>query len=66
MYKIKIKTLLECPNKEKANKETKLVIRLLSQSGQITSAGQSVIYPDSLTSSIFGTNVSEKSNKHQV
>jgi len=59
IYKIKIKTLLECLNKEKANKNTELVITLSSQTGQITSAGLSVFYSDP-RASIFGTNVFEK------
>jgi len=58
--KIKIKTLLECPNKEEANENTKLVITLSSQTGQITSAGQSVFYSDSRAISILGANVSKK------
>jgi len=65
IYKIKIKTLLEYPNKEKANKETKLVITLSSQTEQITSAGQSLFYSDSRAISILGTNVS-KSDKCKV
>ncbi|TGZ32851.1 Major royal jelly protein 3 [Temnothorax longispinosus] len=66
IYKIKMKTLLECPNKEQANKQSKVVIKLSSLSGQIASTGHAILYSDSLTMSILGTNVCTKSNKNTV
>ncbi|KYM83275.1 Major royal jelly protein 3 [Atta colombica] len=44
IYKIKIKSLLKCPNIEEANKKTKVAIKIPSDSGQIASAGHSIFY----------------------
>ncbi|XP_011694546.1 PREDICTED: major royal jelly protein 3-like [Wasmannia auropunctata] len=65
IYKIKIKTLLECPNKENANKENKLVIKLPSHTGHIASAGNSIFYCDNQAIAILGTNV-KKAGKNTV
>ncbi|KAL0113836.1 hypothetical protein PUN28_011281 [Cardiocondyla obscurior] len=66
IYKINIKTLLTCPDKEQANAENKFMIKLSSQSGQITSAGHAILYSDSQAISLLGTNVYEKSDKNTV
>ncbi|XP_011706696.1 PREDICTED: uncharacterized protein LOC105461880, partial [Wasmannia auropunctata] len=62
IYKIKMKTLLECPNKKKANKQSKLAIKLPSQTAQIASAGNSIFYGDTRAMSILGTNVKKSGN----
>ncbi|KYN02118.1 PREDICTED: major royal jelly protein 1-like [Cyphomyrmex costatus] len=66
IYKIKIKTLLECPNKEKANKQTKLVKELSSQTIDISSTEHYIFYSDSRTNSIVGTSSCTKSNNNIV
>ncbi|XP_018367865.1 PREDICTED: major royal jelly protein 3-like isoform X2 [Trachymyrmex cornetzi] len=53
IYKIQIKNLLECPNKEKANEQTQLVKKLSSQTVVLTSAGQSIFYSDFQAMSIL-------------
>ena len=44
IYKIKIETLLKCPNKEEANKQSKLVTKLTSQTAVITSTKNSIFH----------------------
>ncbi|XP_018396175.1 PREDICTED: major royal jelly protein 1-like [Cyphomyrmex costatus] len=66
IYKIKIKTLLECPNREKANKQTKLVKELSSQTIDISSTKHYIFYSDSRTNSLVGTNSCTKSNNNTV
>ncbi|XP_011700235.1 PREDICTED: major royal jelly protein 3-like [Wasmannia auropunctata] len=44
IYKIKIETLLKCPDKKKANEESKLAIKLSSHTLPITTVGQEIIY----------------------
>ncbi|KYQ55036.1 Major royal jelly protein 3 [Trachymyrmex zeteki] len=57
IYKIKIKYLLKCPNEKEANKQTRLVKKLSSQTIDLTSAGQSIFYSDFRAMSILRTNV---------
>ncbi|XP_018396201.1 PREDICTED: major royal jelly protein 5-like [Cyphomyrmex costatus] len=66
IYKIKIKTLLKCPNKKEANKQTQLVQKLSSQTVDITSAKYSIFYSDTMGLSILGTNVCKKSGENTV
>jgi len=66
IYKIKIKSLLKCPNIEEANKKTKVAIKIPSDSGQIASAGHSIFYSDSDRNAVLGTNVFKKSGKNTV
>ncbi|XP_018346761.1 PREDICTED: major royal jelly protein 3-like isoform X2 [Trachymyrmex septentrionalis] len=66
IYKIKIKSLLKCPNKEEANKNTKIAIKIPSDSGQIASAGHSIFYSDTDGNAILGTNVFKKPDKNTV
>ncbi|XP_018346752.1 PREDICTED: major royal jelly protein 1-like [Trachymyrmex septentrionalis] len=67
MYKIKLKKLLECPNKEEANKNIELVTKLQSQSVHITSVGDIIFYGNTVKTAILGKNVSKKSiNKNTV
>ncbi|XP_011699237.1 PREDICTED: major royal jelly protein 3-like isoform X2 [Wasmannia auropunctata] len=57
IYRIEMKTLLECPNKRKANKKSKLAIKISNQTGQIASAENSIFYSDNQAMAILGTNV---------
>ncbi|XP_018401270.1 PREDICTED: major royal jelly protein 3-like [Cyphomyrmex costatus] len=66
IYKIKIKSLLKCPNKKMANELTNVAIKIPSISGQITSAGHSIFYSDSDGTAILGTNVFKKSDSNTV
>ncbi|KYN19172.1 Major royal jelly protein 1 [Trachymyrmex cornetzi] len=66
IYKISIKTLLECPNKEKANKQTKLVIKLSSQTVDLSSMGHSIFYSSMSEMSIVGTKVYKESDNNTV
>ncbi|KYN38588.1 Major royal jelly protein 5 [Trachymyrmex septentrionalis] len=66
IYKISIKTLLKCPNKKKANKQTKLVIKLSSQTVQLTSMGHSIFYSLMREMSIVGTKVYKESDNNTV
>ncbi|XP_011065391.1 PREDICTED: major royal jelly protein 3-like [Acromyrmex echinatior] len=66
IYKIKIKTLLECPNKEETNKQNKLVTKLSSQTAVITSSENSIFYSDYKAMSILGMNILNKSSKNAV
>ncbi|KYN10301.1 Major royal jelly protein 5 [Trachymyrmex cornetzi] len=66
IYKISIKTLLECPNKEKANKQTKLVIKLSSQTVDLTSMGHSIFYIPCREMSFVGTKVYKESDNNTV
>ncbi|KAG5347378.1 MRJP4 protein, partial [Acromyrmex charruanus] len=66
IYKIKIKSLLKCPNIKEANKKTKVAIKIPSNSGQIASAGHSIFYSDADGNAILGTNVFQKSGKNTV
>ncbi|KAG5335505.1 MRJP5 protein, partial [Acromyrmex charruanus] len=66
IYKIKIKTLLECPNKEETNKQSKLVTKLSSQTAVITSSENSIFYSDYKAMSILGMNILNKSSKNAV
>ncbi|XP_011065388.1 PREDICTED: major royal jelly protein 3-like [Acromyrmex echinatior] len=60
IYKIKIKNLLKCPNKEKANEQIQLIKKLSSQTAVLTSAGQSIFYSDSRAMSILRMKKSDK------
>ncbi|XP_011706305.1 PREDICTED: uncharacterized protein LOC105461504 [Wasmannia auropunctata] len=51
---INLETLLKCPNKENANKESKLAIKLPTQTGQIASAGNYIFYGNTQEISIVG------------
>ncbi|XP_018396173.1 PREDICTED: major royal jelly protein 1-like [Cyphomyrmex costatus] len=66
IYKIKIKTLLECPSREKANKQTKLIKELSSQTTDISSKEHYIFYNDVRTNSILGTNSCAKSNNNTI
>ena len=66
IYKIKIKTLLECPNKEETNKQSKLVTKLSSQTAVITSSENAIFYSDYKAMSILGMNILNKSSKNAV
>ncbi|XP_018367866.1 PREDICTED: major royal jelly protein 3-like [Trachymyrmex cornetzi] len=66
IYKIKIETLLECPNKEEANKQSKLVTKLSSQTAVITSTKNSIFYSNLEAMSILGMNVNKISNENAV
>ncbi|KAG5320207.1 MRJP1 protein, partial [Pseudoatta argentina] len=66
IYKIKIKTLLECPNKKETNKQSKLVTKLSSQTAVITSSENSIFYSDYKAMSILGMNILNKSSKNAV
>ncbi|KYN16378.1 Major royal jelly protein 3 [Trachymyrmex cornetzi] len=66
IYKIKIKSLLKCPNIKEANKKTKVAIKIPSDSGEIASEGHSIFYSDADENAILGTNVFKKSGKNTV
>ncbi|KYN16379.1 Major royal jelly protein 3 [Trachymyrmex cornetzi] len=66
IYKIKIESLLKCPNIKEANKKTNVAIKIPSDSGGIASAGHSIFYGDSDGNAILGTNVFKKSGKNTV
>lgn len=66
IYKIKIKTLLECPSKEKVDNKSKLVIKLPSQAGAVITADHAIFYSDSRGMAILGTNIYDKFGKHNV
>ncbi|KAG5322647.1 MRJP3 protein, partial [Acromyrmex heyeri] len=66
IYKIKIETLLECPNKKAANKHSELVTKLSSQTAVITSTKNSIFYSSLEAMSILDMNVCKKSNKNTV
>ena len=66
IYKIKIETLLKCPNKEEANKQSKLVTKLSSQTAVITSSENSIFYSNYKAMSILGINILNKSSKNAV
>ncbi|KYM97323.1 Major royal jelly protein 1 [Cyphomyrmex costatus] len=66
IYKIKIKSLLKCPNKKLANELTNVAIEIPSDSGQIASVGHSIFYSDSDGTAILGTNVFKKSDSNTV
>ncbi|XP_018363991.1 PREDICTED: major royal jelly protein 1-like [Trachymyrmex cornetzi] len=66
IYKIKIKTLMECPNKEEANKQTKLVKKLSNQVVGLSSTCHYIFYTDTRTNSILGTNTYTKSPNNTV
>ncbi|XP_018346756.1 PREDICTED: major royal jelly protein 3-like [Trachymyrmex septentrionalis] len=66
IYKIKIEALLKCPNKEEANKQSKLVTKLSSQTAVITSTKNSIFYSNYREMSILGMNVCAKFNKIAV
>ncbi|XP_011706724.1 PREDICTED: uncharacterized protein LOC105461909 [Wasmannia auropunctata] len=57
LYKIKIRTLLKCPNKERANKQSKLAFKLSSQTGPMTSVKNVIFYSDISNMSLLGKNV---------
>ncbi|XP_018401274.1 PREDICTED: major royal jelly protein 3-like [Cyphomyrmex costatus] len=61
IYKIKIKTLLQCPNKKEANKQNKFVTTLSNQSIVLTSTEHSIFYSNLLENSILGMNVCKNS-----
>lgn len=61
--KIKIETLQDCPNKKEANKQTKLVTKLQSQTGRITSARSVIIYTDTHATYIIERNYSLHINR---
>ncbi|XP_011694433.1 PREDICTED: major royal jelly protein 3-like [Wasmannia auropunctata] len=56
VYKIKICTLLECPNKERANKQSELAFKLSSQTGPITSVKNVIVYSNLWNMSIIYKN----------
>ncbi|KAL6263865.1 hypothetical protein P5V15_003946 [Pogonomyrmex californicus] len=60
MYKMRIEDILKCPNKETANKQTKFVKKLSSQTGPIASDGCALMYSDTTAMSIKGMNVCKK------
>ncbi|XP_018310272.1 major royal jelly protein 3 [Mycetomoellerius zeteki] len=60
VYKMKIKELLKCPDKEKANNQIKLVGELPIQTGPLASAECSLFSSNSLQNSIQGTNACKK------
>ncbi|KYN19175.1 Major royal jelly protein 5 [Trachymyrmex cornetzi] len=60
VYKIKIKTLLKCPDKETANNQTKLVGELPTLTGPLASAKCSLFSSKYLQNSIQGTNACKK------
>ncbi|KYN16381.1 Major royal jelly protein 5 [Trachymyrmex cornetzi] len=66
IYKIKIETLLKCPNKEEANEQSKLVTKLSSQTAVITSTKKSIFYSNYKAMSILGMNICGKSNNIAV
>ncbi|XP_018343196.1 PREDICTED: major royal jelly protein 1-like [Trachymyrmex septentrionalis] len=66
IYKIKIKTLMECPNKEEANKQTKLVKKLSNQTVKLSSTCHYIFYTDYGTNSVLGTNTCTKSANNTV
>ncbi|XP_011685575.1 PREDICTED: major royal jelly protein 3-like [Wasmannia auropunctata] len=67
IYKIKIKTLLECPNKEKSNDQSKLVTKLQSQAPSLAAAGQRILfYSDFEGTSILGMNLNKSGNNTVV
>lgn len=66
IYKISVKTLLKCPNKKEANKQTELVIKLSSQPTELTSMGHSIFYSLTHEMSIVGTNVYKESDNNTV
>ncbi|XP_018401273.1 PREDICTED: major royal jelly protein 5-like [Cyphomyrmex costatus] len=66
IYKIKVKTLIKCPNKEQANKLTKFVVKLSSQPTELTSIGHSIFYSLTSERSIVGTNVYKNSGNNTV
>ncbi|KYM97329.1 Major royal jelly protein 5 [Cyphomyrmex costatus] len=66
IYKINVKTLLNCPNKKKANKQTKLVVKMSSQTPELTSMGYSIFYGLTREMSILGTNVYKEFGNNTV
>ncbi|KYN38592.1 Major royal jelly protein 3 [Trachymyrmex septentrionalis] len=60
VYKMKIKKLLKCPDKETANNQTKLVGELPIQTGPLASTKCSLFSTNSLQNSIQGTNACKK------
>lgn len=66
IYKIKIKTLLKCPNKEEANKNSKLVKRIANPILPMAAAEHVVFYSNVQNMSILGTNIYKKSDGNTV
>lgn len=66
IYKIKMKTLLKCPNKEQANNHSILANQLSSQPGGIASMGRILLCGDTTGFSILGTDVGLKHNRNTV
>ncbi|XP_018401315.1 PREDICTED: major royal jelly protein 3-like [Cyphomyrmex costatus] len=66
IYKIKMETLLKCPNKEEANKQSKLVTKLSSQTAVITSMENLIFYSDYVGMSILGMNIRKEPGKNVV
>ncbi|KAL0113839.1 hypothetical protein PUN28_011282 [Cardiocondyla obscurior] len=65
IYKIKIEDVLKCPNTEKANKQSKLVLKLAHQSGPLATVGEDIlIYSDSPR--ILGKKFCEKCDDNRV
>ncbi|KAG5322751.1 MRJP5 protein, partial [Acromyrmex heyeri] len=60
VYKMKIKKLLKCPDKETANNQTKLVGELPIQTGPLASTKCSLFLSNFLQNSIQGTNACKK------
>ncbi|XP_011049520.1 PREDICTED: uncharacterized protein LOC105143149 [Acromyrmex echinatior] len=60
VYKMKIKKLLKCPDKETANNQTKLVGELSIQTGPLASTKCSLFLSNYLQNSIQGTNACKK------
>ncbi|XP_018396172.1 PREDICTED: major royal jelly protein 2-like [Cyphomyrmex costatus] len=63
IYKIKIKTLLGCPNKEEANKESKFVKLVAKPILPMAAVENAIFYSDVQGTSLLGTNV-EKSGEN--
>jgi len=57
---------MECPNKEEANKQTKLVKKLSNQAVGLSSLCHYIFYTDIWTNSILGTNTCTKSANNTV
>ncbi|KYN19178.1 Major royal jelly protein 5 [Trachymyrmex cornetzi] len=66
IYKIKIKTLLKCPNKKEANKNSKLVKRIANPILPIAAAEHVIFYSNVQNMSILGTNIYKKSDENTV
>ncbi|XP_011694431.1 PREDICTED: major royal jelly protein 3-like [Wasmannia auropunctata] len=66
IYKIKIKQVLQCPNKAKANKQIKLALELPSQVTALASVKETIFYHLINNVSIAGTNFCKKCNKKTV